>query len=82
MTPARRFIRLAVGSPFFKTLPLNKYGLEWIQPSAPLAHVWEDGTAVMLERTVDATARGLGRDGARWAQILDRWQNAGIRWRR
>ncbi|HZQ08248.1 MAG TPA: NAD(P)/FAD-dependent oxidoreductase [Anaerolineae bacterium] len=61
---------LGIGSPFFKTLPLNQYGLEWIQPSAPLAHVWEDGTAVMLEDTVDATARGLGRDGARWAQVF------------
>lgn len=61
---------LAIGSPFFKTLPLNQYGLRWIQPPAPLAHVWDDGTAVMLERTVDATARGLGRDGARWARVF------------
>lgn len=61
---------LGIGSPYFKTLPLAKYGLEWIQPSAPLAHVWEDGTAVMLERDLDATARGLGTDGARWKRIF------------
>lgn len=61
---------LAVGSPYLKTLPLAKYGLDWIQPEAPLAHVWDDGTAVMLERDVNATARGLGADGARWAQIM------------
>ncbi len=61
---------LGVGSPFFQTLPLGRYGLEWIQPSAPLAHVWDDGTAVMLERDVRATARNLGRDGARWAQVF------------
>src|ERR1700674_4970452 len=35
---------LGIGSPYFKTLPLEKYGLQWIQPSAPLAHVWDDGT--------------------------------------
>src|SRR5579875_650731 len=29
---------LGIGSPFFKRLPLEKYGLEWIQPDAPLAH--------------------------------------------
>lgn len=70
---------LGIGSPFFKTLPLDKYGLQWIQPSAPLAHVWDDGTAVMLERDVNATARNLGRDGARWAQVFgplaSRWDS-------
>ncbi|MBI1878218.1 MAG: NAD(P)/FAD-dependent oxidoreductase, partial [Chloroflexi bacterium] len=29
---------LGVGSPFFRTLPLANYGLEWIYPPAPLAH--------------------------------------------
>lgn len=70
---------LGIGSPFFKTLPLEKYGLQWIQPSAPLAHVWDDGTAVMLERDVNVTARQLGRDGARWAQVFgplaSRWDS-------
>ena len=41
---------MAVGSPFFSSLPLTKYGLEWIHPSAPLAHPLDDGTAVILER--------------------------------
>ncbi len=70
---------LGIGSPFFKTLPLEKYGLQWIQPSAPLAHVWDDGTAVMLERDVKQTARNLGRDGAMWARIFSplasRWDS-------
>lgn len=70
---------LGIGSPYFKTLPLEKYGLEWIQPSAPLAHVWDDGTAVMLERDVKQTARGLGRDGASWWRIFSplasRWDS-------
>lgn len=70
---------LGIGSPFFQTLPLKRYGLEWIQPSAPLAHVWDDGTAVMLERDVRATARGLGRDGAMWSRVFSplasRWDS-------
>lgn len=70
---------LGIGSPFFKTLPLEKYGLRWIQPSAPLAHVWDDGTAVMLERDVATTARGLGRDGAMWHRMFgplaSRWDS-------
>jgi phytoene dehydrogenase-like protein len=58
------------GSPFLKTLDLENLGVRWIHPSAPLAHLWDDGTAVMLERDVDATARALGRDGAAWARIF------------
>ncbi len=70
---------LGIGSPFFQTLPLEKYGLQWIQPAAPLAHVWDDGAAVLLERDVQQTARQLGGDGARWAQIFSplvaRWDS-------
>ncbi len=70
---------LGIGSPYFKTLPLETYGLQWIQPSAPLAHVWDDGTAVMLEREVNLTARNLGRDGAMWARMFaplaSRWKS-------
>src|SRR4051794_18809019 len=39
---------LGVGSPFFRALPLRDFGLEWIEPPAPLAHPLDDGTAVML----------------------------------
>lgn len=41
---------LGLGSPFFSTLPLAKYGLEWLQPEFPAAHPLDDGTAVVLER--------------------------------
>lgn len=54
---------MAVSSPAFEQFPLAAHGLEWIHPEAPLAHPMDDGTAVMLERSVDATARNLGLDG-------------------
>lgn len=47
---------MALSSPFFATLPLAQHGLEWIWPDASLAHPWDDGSAVMLERSVDDTA--------------------------
>jgi phytoene dehydrogenase-like protein len=53
---------LAAGSPFFSELPLSEHGLELVQPPAPLAHPLDDGTAVMLERSVEETAAGLGAD--------------------
>lgn len=61
---------LAASSPFFRSLPLGQHGLEWIHPPAPLAHPLDDGTAVTLERSVDDTARGLGRDGAAWRRVV------------
>jgi phytoene dehydrogenase-like protein len=62
---------LGVGSPFFRSLPLADYGLEWIQPSAPLAHPLDDGTAVMLERSVAETAGGLGPDAAAYRRLIE-----------
>jgi len=60
---------LAVGSPFFRELELERHGLEWIQPPAPLAHPLDEGT-VLLERSPDATADGLGADAARYRRLI------------
>ncbi|HLI05606.1 MAG TPA: NAD(P)/FAD-dependent oxidoreductase [Ktedonobacteraceae bacterium] len=61
---------LGIGSPFFRTLPLAQYGLEWIQPPLPLAHPLDDGTAVVLERSLEATAEKLGEDGAAYRRLM------------
>ena len=50
---------LGLGSTFFRALPLEQYGLEWIHSSAPLAHPLDDGTAAVLERSIEATAATL-----------------------
>jgi phytoene dehydrogenase-like protein len=61
---------LGVGSPFFQSLPLGDYGLTWIQPDVPLAHPFDDGTAITLERSVEATATALGPDAAAYRQLM------------
>jgi len=70
---------LGVASPFFRTLPLAAHGLEWIQPSAPLAHPLDDGTAVMLERSIKKTCENLGEDAAAYRNLMkplvDDWEN-------
>ena len=66
---------MAVASPFFRSLPLEKYGLEWIQPSAPVAHPLDDGTAVMLERDLNAAATALGEDGKQWRRFVAPFAN-------
>jgi len=62
---------LAAASPFFRTLPLAAQGLQWIHPSAPLAHPFDDGTAAVLERSAAATAETLGPDGAAYRRLME-----------
>ena len=60
---------LALSSPFFRSLPLAEFGLEWIQPPAPLAHPLDGGTAAVLEQPLEETARGLGEGGRDWIRL-------------
>src|SRR5437773_599676 len=63
---------LAAGSPFFKTLPLERFGLEWIQPEIPLAHPLDNGTAACLYRDVDLTAEQLPGDSRAYCRLMKR----------
>jgi phytoene dehydrogenase-like protein len=59
-----------LASPFFRSLPLDQYGLRWRQPQAPLAHPLDGGTAVLLERSIGVTATNLGVDGGAYCNLL------------
>jgi phytoene dehydrogenase-like protein len=61
---------LGAGSPFFSSLPLKEYGLEWIHSPAPLAHPLDDGTAVVLERNLADAKAALGVDGSAWEKLV------------
>src|SRR5439155_10918182 len=61
---------LGVASPFFRTLPLAEHGVEWVEPPAALAHPFDDGTAVLLERSQGATLHALGEDDERWRRLF------------
>ena len=61
---------LGMGSPFFRSLPLADYGLRWIQPDLPLAHPFDDGTALALQQSLDCTMQGLGEDGKRYGRLV------------
>jgi phytoene dehydrogenase-like protein len=59
----------AIASPFFQTLPLERYGVEWVHAPVPLAHPLSDGRAAVLERALDDLPT-LGRDAAAWRQVF------------
>ncbi len=66
-----------VASPFFRQLPLERFGLRWVEPPTPLAHPLDTGT-VTLERSIDATARQFGPDARAYdllmRPIVQRWE--------
>ena len=70
---------LAAGSPFFKTLPLERFGLEWIQPDIPLAHPLDDGAAASLHKDPHLTAEQFGRDSRAYSRLMQplvsNWEN-------
>jgi len=61
---------LAVGSPFFSTLPLEEHGLEYIYPGVAAAHPFDGGQAAILGGSVEDTARLLGADEAVYRQVM------------
>jgi phytoene dehydrogenase-like protein len=62
---------LGVGSPVFRSFPLEKFGLEWVHPAIPLAHPLDDGSAAILARSVEETAGRLGEDAASYRQLMN-----------
>jgi phytoene dehydrogenase-like protein len=61
---------LAAGSPFFRTLPLEEFGLTYLQPSLAAAHPFDDGSAAILDRSLEKTAQGLGIDEINYFRLM------------
>jgi len=61
---------MAISSPFFASLPLQDYGLEWIHSPSPLAHPLDDGPAVVMERDLAQAESWLGSDGKAWRNLM------------
>ena len=73
---------LAAGSPFFKTLPLERFGLEWVEPEIQLAHPLDNGSAACLYRDIDVTAEQLFDDSDAYRRLMKplarNWENLSI----
>ncbi len=61
---------MAAGSPFLNSLDLGEHGLEWLWPEVDLAHPLDDGSAGVMVRSIERTARGLGEDGSAWLRAF------------
>lgn len=68
--PCATVVATALVSPFFRTLDLAALGIQLAHPDVPAAHVLEPDRGVLLHRSVEETAAGLGRDGAAWRRLV------------
>jgi phytoene dehydrogenase-like protein len=57
-------------SPAFEWLELTRHGLTWLHPPASAAHPLDDGPAILLEPSIDETARQLGADARAYARLI------------
>jgi len=62
---------LAAASPYFQTLPLAQYGLEYITPPVAAAHPFDDGTAATVLNSLTETARRLGPDEQAYRDLME-----------
>ena len=59
-----------VVSPFLRSLPLGEHGLQWAYSPAAIAHPLDDGSAALLELSLEETAKRLGADEQTYRRFL------------
>lgn len=59
-----------IASPFYSSLGLEDFGLEWCQPEIDLAHPLDGARAGVMVRDLEATVAKLGDDGAAWRRTF------------
>ncbi len=65
----------AASSPFLSSLPLHKYGLEFIQPEVAAAHPLEHGKAVIAYQSLEKTLEGFGADAKHYSNLVSSFSN-------
>lgn len=61
---------LGAASPFFRTLPLDRFGLEWVFPTGELAHPLDGDRAIVVERSIQATSEQFGTDAESYRHLM------------
>jgi phytoene dehydrogenase-like protein len=61
---------MALASPFFRSLQLQKYGVEFLHSAAAIAHPLRTGEVVLLKRSVEETADQLDEDAGAYQQLM------------
>lgn len=73
---------MAMASPFMRSLPLQEYGLEFVQAPYAAAHPLDSGDVALLANSVDETAEGLGIDKNFYKELIqpvvNQWESLAL----
>jgi phytoene dehydrogenase-like protein len=61
---------LGFASPFFRRLDLQKYGLDWVHSPAALGHPFDDGSSILVRKSLADTASCLGADRSSYLRFF------------
>ncbi|MGA2367794.1 MAG: NAD(P)/FAD-dependent oxidoreductase [Dehalococcoidia bacterium] len=61
---------MAAVSPFFSSLPLSRFGLEWVKPPVQMAHPLDDGRAALLKTSVKESALTMAGDAEAYIKLV------------
>jgi phytoene dehydrogenase-like protein len=61
---------LAADSPVFKQFHLDQFGLEYLTPVYAIAHPFDDGSAITIQSSIEATAAQFGNDANNYRNIF------------
>src|SRR5690606_32606093 len=61
---------MAIASPFFAALPLEKFGLQFAYAPYEAAHPLDKGETAFLQRDISETARHLGTDEETYLSLI------------
>jgi phytoene dehydrogenase-like protein len=68
--PCSTVMAVTQASPFMATIDWAAHGVTFVVPDAPVAHALTPDRSVVLERSVEDTAAGLGGDGPAWRRLF------------
>jgi phytoene dehydrogenase-like protein len=72
------FNPMTIASPAIRELDLENEGVRWINPPTIMAHPFEDGTAIVLHRELEATVASLETahrgTGAAWRELIEQFR--------
>ncbi|RDC55370.1 NAD(P)/FAD-dependent oxidoreductase [Pedobacter chinensis] len=61
---------MSLASPFFRTLPLIDFGLNFVNPPISAAHPFDDGDVAVLSLSVEKTANYMGEDARTYNDLM------------
>ena len=61
---------MSATSPFFRTLPLEGHGLQFINPPIALAHPFDDGSVALFHQSLQQTAQALSEDQQTYMKLM------------